>query len=81
MDETYIRSKVPKNYLYRAVDKEGKTIDFLLTARRDKAAALRFFEKAMKASSVPEKVITDKSGAYKAAMDTVNAQGETPIIV
>jgi len=63
------------------VDKEGKTVDFLLTARRDKAAALRFFDKAMKASGVPEKVTMDKSGANKAAMDGINAGRETPIVV
>ena len=68
-------------YLYRAVDKAGKTVDFLLTAKRDKAAALRFFDKAMKASGVPEKVTLDKSGANKAAMDEINARGETLIIV
>ena len=55
MDETYIRVKGDWKYLYRAVDKEAKTVDFLLTARRDKAAALRFFEKAMKANGVPQK--------------------------
>ena len=81
MDETYIKVKGVWKYLYRAVDKEGKTVDFLLTARRDKAAALRFFEKAMKASGVPEKVTMDKSGANKAAMDEINARGETLIIV
>ena len=63
------------------MDKEGKTVDFLLTARRDKAAAVRFFEKAMKASGVPEKVTMDKSGANKAAMEEINGRGETPIIV
>ncbi len=51
--------------LYRAVDKAGKTIDFLLTAKRDKKAAIRFFEKAMQASGVPEKVTMDKRGANK----------------
>ena len=81
MDETYIKVKGAWKYRYRAVDKEGKTVDFLLTARRDKAAALRFFEKAMKASGVPEKVTMDKSGANKAAMDQINGRGETPIIV
>ena len=81
MDETYIKVKGVWKYLYRAVDKEGKTVDFLLTARRDKAAALRFFDKAMKANGVPEKVTMDKSGANKAAMDEINARGETPIIV
>jgi len=68
-------------YLYRAVDKEGKTVDFLLTARRDKAAAMRFFDKAMKASGAPEKVTMDKSGANKAALDDINGRGETSIIV
>ena len=56
MDETYIKVKGVWKYLYRAVDKKGKTVDFMLTARRDKAAALRFFDKAMKANGVPEKV-------------------------
>jgi len=36
MDETYIKVKVIWHYLYRAVDKEGNTIDFLLTQMRDK---------------------------------------------
>ncbi|UUZ76000.1 IS6 family transposase [Polaromonas sp. P1(28)-13] len=81
MDETYIKVKGAWKYLYRAVDKEGKMVDFLLTAQRDKAAAVRFFDKAMKASGVPEKVTMDKSGANKAAMDEINARGEMPIIV
>jgi putative transposase len=81
MDETYIKVKGAWKYLYRAVDKEGKTVDFLLKARRDKAAALRFFDKGMKASGVPEKVTLDKSGANKAAMDEINARGETSVIV
>ena len=81
MDETYIKVKVAWKYLYRAVDKEEKTVDFLLTARRDKTAALRFFEKSMKASDVPEKVTIDKSGANKAAIDYINTSRETPIVV
>ena len=81
MDETYIKVKGVWKYLYRAVDKEGKTVDFLLTARCDKAAALRFFDKVMKTSGVPEKVTMDKSGANKAAMDGINAGRETPIVV
>ena len=81
MDETYIKVKGDWKYLYRAVDKQGKTVDFLLTAKRDKAAALRFFEKAMQASGVPEKVTMDKSGANKAVMDEINARGVTLIIV
>jgi len=81
MDETYIKVKGIWKYLYRAVDKEGKTVDFLLTAKRDKAAAMRFFDKAMQDHDVPEKVTMDKSGANKAAMDEINARGETSIIV
>src|ERR1035437_1798422 len=60
MDETYIKVKGVWKYLYRAVDKEGKTVDFLLAAKRDKAAAIRFFDKAMQANGVPEKVTMDK---------------------
>ena len=66
--------------MYRAVDKEGRAVDFLLTVKRYKAAAMRFFDKAMKASGVPEKVTTDKSGANEAAMGEINGRGETPII-
>jgi len=52
MDETYIKVKGAWKYLYRAVDKEGKTVDFLLTAKRDKAAAMRFFDQAMRDNDV-----------------------------
>ena len=81
MDETYIKVKGVWKYLYRAVDKDGKTIDFLLTAKRDKAAAKRLFDKAMQASGVPAKVTMDKSGANKAAIDEINANREKPIVV
>jgi putative transposase len=63
MDETYIKVKGVWKYLYRAVDKDGKTVDFLLTAHRDMAAAKRFFEKAMRENGAPEKIAMDKSGA------------------
>ena len=81
MDETYIKVKGVWKYLYRAVDKEGKTVDFLLTAKRDKAAANRFFEKAMRHNGDPEKVTMDKSGANKAAIDGINHDREMPIEV
>lgn len=66
-------------YLYRAVDKQGKTVDFLLTAKRDASAARRFFDKAMRHSEVPGTVTMDKSGANKAALDQLNTQREIPI--
>ena len=80
MDETCIKVRGAWKYLYRAVDKEGRAVDFLLAARRDKAAAMRFFDKAMQANSVPEKITMDKSGASKAAMDEINVSIEIPII-
>jgi transposase-like protein len=81
MDSTYIRVKGVWKYLYRAVDREGQTVDFLLTAKRDKAAAKRFFDKAMRDNDIPEKVTMDKSGANKAAIDEINASREIPIVV
>ena len=63
MDETYIKVKGVWKYLYRAVDKEGKTVDFLLTAKRDMVAAKRFFDKAMGANGDPDKVAMDEGGA------------------
>ena len=63
MDETYIKVKGVWKYLYRDVDKQGKTVDFLLTAKRDMAAAKRFFDTAIGANGDPDKVAMDKSGA------------------
>lgn len=73
MDETYIKVKGQWKYLYRAVDSNGQTIDFLLTAKRDAAAALRFFRKAIRHHDEPEVVTIDKSGANTAALATLNA--------
>jgi putative transposase len=81
MDETYIKVKGVWKYFYRAVDKQGKTVDFLLTAKRDMAAAKRFFNKAMGANGDPDKVAMDKSGANKAAINAINAGRDVPILV
>ena len=74
MDETYIKIKGQWKYLYRAVDKAGQTIDFLLTARRDKKAALRFFKKAVRQHGLPDKVTIDKSGANTAAIKALKEE-------
>ena len=74
MDETYIKVKGQWKYLYRAVDTAGQTIDFLLTAKRDAAATLRFFRKAIRHHGEPEVVTIDKSGANTAALATLNAE-------
>ncbi|EAV3930757.1 IS6 family transposase, partial [Salmonella enterica] len=72
MDETYIKIKGQWKYLYRAVDTAGQTIDFLLTAKRDAASALRFFRKAIRYHCEPEVVTIDKSGANTADLATLN---------
>ena len=79
MDETYIKIKGQWYYLYRAVDKEGNTIDFLLTKKRDTKAAKRFLIKAIGSNGLPEKITIDKSGANKAAIEEYNRENETSI--
>ena len=79
MDETYVKIRGEWRYLYRAVDKEGNTVDFLLRARRNKAAAQSYFEKSIQQNDVPETVTIDKSGANLAALHAVNAGRDTPI--
>ena len=68
----YIEVKGQWKYLYRAVDKQGSTLDFLLTARRDKTAAKRFFDKAIRSSGAPEKINMDKNCSNKVAADGIN---------
>jgi transposase-like protein len=79
-DETYIKVKAEDKYLYRAVDSTGQTIVFLLTAKRDAAAAKRFFGKALSASSnpIPRVINVDKNPAYPAAVETLKAEGSLP---
>ena len=79
MDETYIKVKGTWKYLYRAVDKAGAAVDFLLTAKRDREAALRFLRKAIRYNGTPEKITIDKSGANTAAIDSHNNECEAGI--
>jgi len=65
--------------LYRAVDKAGATVDFLLTAKRDRNAALRFLRKAIGHHGVPKNITIDKSGANTAAIESYNAEHEAEI--
>jgi transposase-like protein len=65
--------------LYRAVDKAGDTVDFLFCAKRNKAAARRYFEKAIAGNGIPETVTIDKSGANLAGLNAINADREVPI--
>jgi len=79
MDETYIRVKGQWYYLYRAVDKHGQTIDFLLTTHRDEPAAKRFLMKAIRRNGVPETITIDGSEADAAAIRTHNQEHGTTI--
>jgi len=80
VDETYIRVKGEDQYLYRAVDSRGQTIDFLLSAKRDAAAAKRFFQKvfSLPANPIPRVINGDKNPAYPAAVDALKAEGILP---
>ncbi|MEM9670916.1 MAG: IS6 family transposase [Pseudomonadota bacterium] len=72
LDETYQKVKGRWFYLYRAVDKFGQTLDFMLSDRRDEAAATAFFKRAIENNGVPEKVVIDKSGANCAGLENLN---------
>ena len=79
MDETYIRVKGEWCYLYRAVDKESNTIDFLLTKKRDKKAAKKFFIKAITNNCRPTKINIDKSGSNRSAIQFCNKGNQATI--
>jgi transposase, IS6 family len=77
LDETYIRVKGQDKYLYRAVDSTGQTIDFLLTAKRDAAAAKRFFRRTLAdpANRQPRVINVDKNRAYPVAVENLKQEG------
>ena len=66
-------------YLYRAVDRDGHTIDFVLRAHRDYAAARRFLERAIDLHGVPAKITIDKSGANTPAIEGIRADSAADI--
>lgn len=80
VDETYIRVNGESKYLYRAIDSESQTIDFLLTAKRDTVAAKRFLAKAIGHGHSDEvRVInTDKAKAYSKALEELKESGLLP---
>jgi transposase-like protein len=81
LDETYVKIKGKWAYLYRGVDKEGQTIDFLLTPNRDQAAAEAFLRKAIRHQRLPEKSTIDQSGANTAAIKHYNRAHKTAIVI
>ena len=77
VDETYIRVKGKWTYLYRAVDSTGAGIDFLLSARRDAAAAKRFFQKALSSPNhpTPRVINVDKNPSYPPVVEELKSEG------
>jgi transposase-like protein len=80
VDETYIKVGKSCKYLYRAVDKEGQTIEFMLSAKRDVSAAKRFFKKMMRAEHrrLPFSISVDKNAAYPDAFSTSQTERIVP---
>ncbi|MGB8510436.1 MAG: IS6 family transposase [Pyrinomonadaceae bacterium] len=81
VDETYIKVGKSCKYLYRAVDKEGQTIEFMLSAKRDVSAAKRFFKKMMMRAEhrrLPFSISVDKNAAYPEAFSTSQLEKIVP---
>lgn len=76
VDETYIQIKGEWKYLYRAVDSQGNTLDFMLSAKRDGKAAARFFRKVLKVNHVtpPGVINVDKNAPYPVAIEQLKSE-------
>lgn len=72
MDETYIKVKGKWVYLYRAINKHGNTLEFMLSRHRDKAAARLFFKRAIVTNGIPSRIVIDKNGANLAGLLQIN---------
>ncbi len=80
VDETVVKVLKQWKYLYRAVDSEGNTLDFLLTAKRDTNAAKRFFLKVLKGTHTiePRVINVDKNPSYPPAIEQMKESGILP---
>jgi putative transposase len=81
LDETYVKIRGEDRYWYRAVDKQGNTVDSLLTAKRDRRAAWRFFMRVVKNNRLPKIVNIDKSGANNAGIRDYNRKHGTKVVI
>src|SRR5215208_1017790 len=84
VDETYVKVRGQWRYLYRAIDKHGTPVDFLLTAKRDLEAAKRFFRKILQDEPLlsPDRIGTDGASPYPAALAATRKAGllaRTPV--
>jgi putative transposase len=71
LDEAFVKVNGKLCYLWRAVDHEGEVLESVVTAKRDKAAALNFLKRIMKKYGRPRTVVTDKLCSYPAAMKEI----------
>jgi transposase-like protein len=80
LDETYIKIKGVWKYLYRAVDSYGNTLDWMLSTKRDKKAAKRFFKKMLGNvhCTSPRVINTDKAKAFPPAIEESKVEGVIP---
>ena len=81
VDETYIKVKGKWHYLYRAVDSEGNTLDWMLSTSRDKSAAEKFFRQTLSNSHciIPRVIGVDENAAYPLAFEAIQNQRLIPI--
>ncbi len=73
LDEMFVKINGKLCYLWRAVDHEGEVLEAVVTARRDKAAALKLLKRIMKKCGGPQSIVTDRLRAYSAAMKEIGA--------
>ena len=73
LDEVFVKVNGKLCYLWRAVDHEGEVLEAVVTARRDKAAALKLLKRIMKKYGRPQSIVTDRLRAYSAAMKEIGA--------
>jgi putative transposase len=73
LDEAFVKVNGRLCYLWRAVDHEGEVLEAVVTAKRDKSAALKFLKRILKKYGRPQKIVTDRLRAYSAAMKEIGA--------
>src|SRR6201996_8541856 len=71
LDEVFVKVNGKLCYLWRAVDHDGEVLEAVVTAKRDKAAALKLLKRLMKKYGRPMIIVTDALRAYSAAMDEI----------
>ena len=76
LDEVFVKVNGKLCYLWRAVDHEGEVLEAVVTARRDKAAALKLLKRIMKKYGAPRSIVTDGLRAYPAAMRDIGVAAE-----